>query len=75
MKLLDQLERLQRLHQLVNKKATGTPQQLANRLNLSKRRIYQLIQLLKELDAPIYFDRNRNSYCYEYEFNFSIEIG
>lgn len=72
MNFLDQLERLKRIHQLINRKATGTPQQLANRLALSESRIYQLLRLMKELDAPIYFDRERNSYCYEYDYQFSI---
>ena len=74
MKFLYQVERLKRIHQLIKRKATGTPQQLANKLALSERRVYQLLKLMKELDAPIYFDRERNSYCYKCEYHFSINF-
>lgn len=74
MKFLHQVERLKRMHQLIKRKATGTPQQFANRLNLSERRVYQLLKLMKELDAPIYFDRERNSYCYEYEYQLTVSF-
>jgi len=43
MNFLDQLERLKRINQLIKMKATGTPQQLARKLELSERRVYQLI--------------------------------
>ena len=74
MNFLDQLERLKRINQLIKMKATGTPQQLARRLDLSERRVYQLIKLMKELEAPVHFDRERNSYCYEYDFSLSLNF-
>ncbi|MEM1121159.1 MAG: hypothetical protein AAGJ18_11975 [Bacteroidota bacterium] len=67
MNLQCQLSRLDRVDALIRRKATGTPEQLARRLELSERRVYQIINLMKALGGPIFFDRERNSYCYEYE--------
>ena len=68
--LLKKRERIKRMDQLIRLKATGTPKQFANRMGLSKRRIFQLINEMKEADAPIYYDREHNSYCYEKEVEF-----
>lgn len=72
MDFITQLERIKRINQLVKTKSTGNPAQLARRLELSERRIYQLISLIKTLGAPIYFDREYNSYCYSENIEFTF---
>src|SRR5690349_13894999 len=68
----DILERLSRIDHLIRIKGTGTPAQLAKRLNLSERSIYDYISFLKGLGCPIKFDSFRESYYYEEEGYFII---
>jgi DNA-binding CsgD family transcriptional regulator len=61
----DQLSRLERLDQLIRLKATGTPAELARKLDVSERTVYYLIRNLKERDKPVFYDKERQSYCYD----------
>lgn len=74
MKLLKQLCLLDRLDQLIRMKATGTPSQLANRLDVSERTVYNLIGHLKSLGAEIAYSRDRMSFIYENEILFSFQL-
>lgn len=68
----DILERLSRIDHLIRIKGTGTPAQLAKRLNLSERSVYDYISFLKGLGCPIKFDSFRGSYFYEEEGCFIV---
>lgn len=72
MDFLTQLKRIERINQLVKTKPTGSPAQLAHQLELSERRVYQLINLIKTLGGPIYFDKEYNSYCYSDNIDFTF---
>ena len=74
MKLFEQIRRLERLNHMIRRKATGTPKQLAERLGVSERTVYNLIDTLRQLGARIYYDNLRESYCYESGHEFSIEL-
>jgi predicted DNA-binding transcriptional regulator YafY len=69
--------RLERIDHLIRSKATGTPVELASRLGLSERCIYNYISLLKDMGAPIKFCRLRNTYYYDskggFKFTFLLE--
>jgi predicted DNA-binding transcriptional regulator YafY len=58
------LTTLSYLHYLIKNKRTGTPQQLAEKLGVSKRTTYNYIGTLKNMGAPILFCYLSNSYCY-----------
>ena len=75
MKFFKKVNQLQRVDQLIRLKATGTPEQLANRLEISKRTVFELIAFMKSLNAPIYYCYSRRSYCYEYPVQFKCDIG
>jgi predicted DNA-binding transcriptional regulator YafY len=57
--------RLETIDHLIKIKGTGSPKQLARRLNISERSIYDYIELLKMLGAPIRYSKTRRSYYYE----------
>jgi hypothetical protein len=61
---------LERLDHLIHIKATGTPKQLADKLNICERGVRGYISILKDLGAPIIYCRKRNSYCYQEEGRF-----
>ena len=74
--VIRQFKRIERIHNLIKTKATGSPKECARRLKISERQFYRLIDLMKELGAPIHYDLYTNSYCYEYEvkWSFGFEI-
>lgn len=72
MNLLDKIRLIERVDALINRKSTGSPQHLAQRLNVSERNIYNIINTMKDLGAPIYFSKERKSYCYKEDVRFSF---
>lgn len=79
MKTIKHVERLQRLHNLIQMECTGSPVQVAQRLRISERTVYYLIEQLRDYEAQIGYDRGRKTYYYKDDFvlevNFSICIG
>ncbi len=67
-----QLNQLERLHSLIQRKATGSPSSLAVRLAVSQRTAYNLIDALKSLGAEINYCRTRESYYYDGDFKSNI---
>lgn len=67
MSWIQQLDALERLHLLIKLKATGTPEQLAHRFNVSVGTIKNLIKILKEKDLPVCYCRYDQTYFYDYE--------
>ena len=51
MKLIAQLQHLDRLDSLIRRKATGSSAHLAARFGCSRRSIYNYLKTLKELEA------------------------
>ena len=68
-----QLNKIRRLTALIQRKATGAPDALAQRLNMSQSTLFALLKYLREdFDAPIYYDADRESYCFSREVYFFI---
>ncbi|MBL4709407.1 MAG: hypothetical protein JKY48_13300 [Flavobacteriales bacterium] len=65
MNLLEKIKLIERVDALIRRKATGTPSQLSKKLGISKRNVFNLINTMKEMGAPISFCKNTNNYCYE----------
>lgn len=74
MKTLKNLERLQHLHNLIESENTGTPAEIAEKLNVSERLVFNLIDQLKDLEANICYDRKSRTYYYYEEFKLKINI-
>jgi hypothetical protein len=62
MTFIEHLEALERLHLLIQRKATGTPEQLAGRFNVSQRTIRNFIQILKDKDLSVHYCRDLQTY-------------
>lgn len=68
---MDTLRRLERLAHLINRKGTGTREELARKLEVSVRTVDNLVQQLRDLcEVDIYFCFIRESYC----FNSEVEV-
>ena len=50
---------------MIEKERTGTPKELAKRLELSERMVYNYVDVLrKHLKAPIVYNRTKQTYKY-----------
>lgn len=67
------LNHVRRLMALIQQKATGTPESLAQRLKVSRSTLFSLLKSLREdYGLPIYYDNERQSYCFTREGKFFI---
>ena len=64
MNIIRYLDRLKRMDDLIRRKATGTPEEFAVKMGLSRIALLKYIRLLKEMNAPVVFNHDRGSYCY-----------
>lgn len=66
MALYSYVNRIRQLDLLIRQKRTGTPKELAEKLRISERWLYTLLDELRvDLECPIRYDRRRRSYVYE----------
>jgi hypothetical protein len=72
MTFLERLHKLDRLHHLIRRRGTGTPGELAERLDVCKRTAHNLIDELRDLGAPVVYCPVRGSYYYEYEIELQL---
>lgn len=68
------LENLQKLHLLIESECTGPPQSLARRMGLSERSVYNLLEVLKDFNAPVEYSRRRKTYYYSNHFKLDFRI-
>ena len=66
---------LRRMDGLIHLKSTGTPEEFAQKLEISKRTLYNYLKILEDLGADIHFNKLRRSYEYTNEKRLSIKIG
>lgn len=74
MNTLKQIERLRKVHELIKTQNTGTPESLAQKLQISERQVFNCIEYLKELDAPVLYDRKAHTYFYETPFELLVHV-
>jgi len=78
MNFIKQIERIKRVNRLIKYKATGNPDEFAERIGISRRQLYNIIELLKDFGANIKYDREKETFYYsENEFIdivFSVKI-
>lgn len=59
---LKQLERYKKLDELIKQEQTGTPNELANELKISRSHLYRLIEELKDVGAIIGYSRKFSTF-------------
>jgi transcriptional antiterminator len=63
-----------RIHKLILAETTGNPKELAERLEVSERSIYNYMSFIKtELNAPVKYDTLKKSYYYKQACEFNLE--
>lgn len=72
------MERIKYLDELIRKEKTGTPEELANRLDISRAQLYNIIDFLKEEGLAINYTRKRGTFYYtsnqKVEIAFSFKV-
>ncbi len=74
MKFIKQIERLQKLNKLIGQQCTGSPDELAQKLNLKRSQLYEVLEQLKLEGAPIAYNRKLATFYYSHEFIFEINL-
>ncbi|MCH2451442.1 MAG: hypothetical protein MK198_15055 [Gracilimonas sp.] len=75
MGLKKSLDRVEHLDFLIRSKSTGTPKELAEKLGISERWLYEILNELKhDFDCPIKYSRRRRSYVYTCRGSLMIEF-
>lgn len=72
MNFFDTMERISRLHNLIKNENTGNPEFLSKRLGISRATLYNIIDELKSMDAPINYSRSRETFFYTKYFELDI---
>ncbi len=70
--IIKHVELMNRIDQLIRLKATGNPVELAERLEISKTKLYRIINIMKELNAPLEYDIVEHSYIYVKDVGFKF---
>ena len=65
MTFIEKLQQIKRLDSLIRRRATGSPSELAERLELSERQLYNIMNMLKDMDAPVAYSTGEQTYYYE----------
>jgi hypothetical protein len=72
------IDRMNYLYKLIDNESTGTPEELAVKLHLSKRHTFNLLNDLKDLGAEIKYNRIKRTYyfsnCFLLSINVEVEI-
>jgi hypothetical protein len=74
MSLLKYIERLQRIDSLIRRRATGSADEFAEKMGVSRSQLMQDLKELRELGAPIQFVSSASSYCYTAECRLILEF-
>jgi hypothetical protein len=73
-RIFDELFLFQRIDHLIRTRATGTPAQLASRLNICERDVYRLLADLRDQGFPIAYDKQADTYYYMEPVKLDISI-
>lgn len=77
MNFIKQMERINTIHQLISAERTGSPTTFAKKIGLSRSQLYNMLDFIKDLDAPVRYCKKRESFYYEssYELilNYSLK--
>jgi len=78
MKAFEQLERLTRLSRLIKQEKTGTPEEFASCLHISRRRLFEHLDELRTMGVQIDYSKQRGTYYFsnghEIELRYSLKI-
>ena len=72
MKVFEYLERISMMHKLVSRQKTGTPDEFAQQLGVSRTSLYELIDELRSRGAPIAYSKSAKTFFYRQPYDISV---
>ncbi|WP_035096159.1 HTH domain-containing protein [Aquimarina megaterium] len=70
--MIKHIKIIERMDQLIRLQATGSPEKFAQRLGISRTKLYRMIKLMRALNAPIEYDTVIQSYVYTEAVGFTF---
>lgn len=74
MRLFELTERINDIHRLIIKQSTGDPECFASKLGIRKRQLFNILEDLRLMGAPICYDANRRTYYYSKDYLLHVEV-
>lgn len=74
MNTLKQIQQLRKLHGMIKLESTGSPREMARKMNISERQLYHLLEQLRDMEAPIRYNRRAGTYYYSDEFDLLVNV-
>ena len=68
------IERLYRIHEMIESETTGTPAEFAQRFDIKERQLYYLIEELTLFGAKVGYSRRRQTFYYANDFIFLEDL-
>jgi biotin operon repressor len=72
MKVFEYLDRISMMHKLVLRQRTGTPEEFARQLGVSRTTIYELIDELRSRGAPIVYSKSAKTFFYSQPYDITV---
>ena len=72
MKVFEYLDRISMMHKLVSRQITGTPEEFAGQLGVSRTSLYELIDELRSRGAPIAYSKSAKTFFYRQPYDISV---
>jgi len=72
MKVFEYLDRINMMHRLVSRQRTGTPEEFARQLGVSRTSLYELIDEMRSRGAPIVYSKSIKTFRYQYPYDVVI---
>jgi predicted DNA-binding transcriptional regulator YafY len=72
MKVFEYLDRISMMHKLVSRQRTGTPEEFAVQLGVSRTSLYELIDELRSRGAPIVYSRSSKTFFYREPYDITV---
>jgi len=72
MKVFEFLDRISMMHKLVLRQKTGTPEEFAHQLGVSRTTLYELIDELKSRGVPIVYSKSAKTFFYKQPYDIAV---
>jgi biotin operon repressor len=72
MKVFEYLERISMMHKLVSRQVTGTPEEFAKQLGVSRTSLYELIDELRSRGVPIIYSKRSKTFFYSQPYDIAV---
>jgi biotin operon repressor len=72
MKVFEYLDRISMMHKLVLRQKTGTPEEFARQLGVSRTSLYELIDELRSRGVPIAYSKSAKTFFYRQPYDIAV---